>query len=164
MKPTVAGVMVGVLVAATAGLAGQQRAGQRTPPRDQPREAQRGGPQPQRSKWWQDDRIKAELRLTPDQSARIEDIFQASLKNSKETIDELHKREEQLSNLISGSNDVTEAQVLKQAELVEMGRSTLSKARTLMLFRMYRVLSPEQRMKLQALREHDRQQRPGPPV
>jgi Spy/CpxP family protein refolding chaperone len=73
-------------------------------------------------------------------------------------VDELTRREEQLSNLISG-NDVTEAQLLREADQVEILRSSLSKDRTLMLFRMRRVLSAEQRSKLveiQKAQERDR--------
>ena len=53
--------------------------------------------------------------------------------------------------------------MLRQADQIESIRSELSKTRVLMLFRMRRVLSPEQRDKLQALqKEHDRD-RGGPP-
>ena len=49
----------------------------------------------------------------------------------EEKLDELNRREELLSNLISG-NDVTEAQLLKEADQVEALRSSLSKDRTMM--------------------------------
>ncbi len=155
-------VLAGIL---TTGLAAAeaQRDGQR-PAQSQPRDDQhadaRGGtPQvPQRAKWWQDDKVRAELRLTSEQSARIEEIFQSFFVKMKGTAEDLTRREEQLSKLISG-NDVTEAQLLKEADQVEDLRGTLVKARTLMLFRMRRVLSADQRSKLVEIQKAQEQER-----
>jgi Spy/CpxP family protein refolding chaperone len=155
-----------VLLAATVAVAGQQRGGQR-PTQNQPRDDQKadsrgGSPSgPQRFKWWQDERTKAELRLAPEQSTRIEEIFQSHFTKMKDVVDDLNRREEQLSNLIS-ANDVTESELLKQADQVEALRGSLSKARTLMLFRIRRVLSAEQRTKLvDILKAQERERRPG---
>jgi Spy/CpxP family protein refolding chaperone len=154
-----------LLLVASVVVAGQARGGTQ-PAHSQPRDGQRGdsrggSPQvPQRSKWWQDEKIKAELRLTPEQSARIEEIFQVSFVTLKDVAEDLIRREEQLSNLISG-NDVTEAQLVKQADQVEVLRGTLGKARTLMLFRMRRVLSAEQRSKLVQIQKAQERERRG---
>ena len=163
--------VLAMLLAVSVLAVDQQRPPQAQPPQAQPRVDQkdpRGGPPqgvPQRSKWWQDDKIKADLRLSAEQSTRIEEIFTASIAKMKDKDDELRRREEQLSNLISG-NDVTEAQLLKEADQVEALRSSLSKDRTLMLFRMRRVLSAEQRSKLvgiqKAQQERDRRGGRGP--
>jgi Spy/CpxP family protein refolding chaperone len=158
-------VFMALLLAATVLAVDQQAGGQR-PTQGQPNVGQkdsRGGPPqggPQRFKWWQDERIKAELRLASEQSARIEEIFQASSASMKTVVDDLNRLEEQLSNLISG-NDVTEAQLLKQADQVEALRGSLSKARTLMLFRMRRVLSAEQRSKLAEIQKAQERERRG---
>jgi Spy/CpxP family protein refolding chaperone len=156
-----------ILLAASVLAGDQQRPPQGQPPQGPPRSDQkdtRGGP-PQGvsrgSKWWQDDKIKAELRLAPEQSVRIEEIFTASFAGLREKYDELSRRELKLSNLISG-NDVTEAQLLKEADQVEALRSSLSKDRTLMLFRMRRVLSAEQRSKLVEIQERERRGGRGP--
>ncbi len=141
--------VMAALMAATVLADDQQRPPQ-GPPRGDQKDSRGGGPPPgapRGFKWWQDEKIVAELRLAPEQSARIEEIFTASFTKMKDKVDELNRREEQLSNLISG-NDVTEAQLLKEADQVEALRSSLSKDRTLMLFRMRRVLSAEQRSKL----------------
>lgn len=155
-------VVLATLVSATlAGADQQQRNGQPRPVKDQPGAGQREGPPGggPRFKWWQNDHIKAELRLTPDQSSKIEEIFQGQFATMKDVVDELMRREERLSNLISGA-DVTEAELLKQSDQVESLRSSLSKARTLMLFRMRRVLSPEQRTKLVDIQKaQDRERR-----
>ncbi len=103
-------------------------------------------------KWWLDDKFKAELVLRPEQSARIDELFQATypqLRSEKETFDRL---DAQLSKLLAEA-DVTEAEFVKQIDQVEAARSQMSKCRTLMLFRMRQVLSPEQRTKLKALHE-----------
>jgi Spy/CpxP family protein refolding chaperone len=167
MRRVVAGVLA-ALALTTLVAADQQRTGQR-PPQKEPSRDQRGGPPgppgepPQRLKWWQDEKVIAELRLAPEQSARIEEIFQAESKRMKPVVDDLNRRQELLSNLISG-NDVTEAEVLKQADQVEALRSTLSKSRTLMLFRFRRVLSAEQRAKLVEFQKaQDRDRRQGRP-
>lgn len=158
-------VFMALLLAATVLAVDQQAGGQR-PAQGQPNVGQkdpRGGPPqggPQRFKWWQDERIKAELRLASEQSTRIEEIFQASSASMKTVVDDLNRLEEQLSNLISG-NDVTEAQLLKQADQVEALRGSLSKARTLMLFRMRRVLSAEQRSKLAEIQKAQERERRG---
>lgn len=156
-------VAMAVLLVATLAVAGQQRGGQR-PTQNQPRDDQRAesrnpSPQrPQRFKWWQDEKTKAELRLAAEQSTRIEEIFQATFAKMKDVADDLNHREEQLSNLIS-ANDVTEGELLKQADQVEALRSSLSKARTLMLFRMRRVLSAEQRTRLADIQKAQERER-----
>jgi Spy/CpxP family protein refolding chaperone len=158
-----------MLLAATVLAVDQQRPPQSPPqgaPQGPPRAGQkdgRGGPPqggPRGFKWWQDEKTVAELRLAPEQSARIEEIFTASFAKMKDKVDELNRREEQLSNLISG-NDVTEAQLLKDADQVEALRSSLSKDRTLMLFRIRRVLSAEQRSKLVEIQKAQERARRG---
>jgi Spy/CpxP family protein refolding chaperone len=151
------------ILLAVSVLAGDQQRPPQGPPRGDQKAIRGGGPPQsvQRGlKWWQDERMKAELRLSAEQSARIEEIFTASFAKMREKVDELNRREEQLSNLISG-NDVTEAQLIKEADQVEALRSLLSKDRTLMLFRMRRVLSAEQRSKLVEIQKAQERERRG---
>jgi Spy/CpxP family protein refolding chaperone len=150
----------GMLVAAAVAAPARQRPPQR-PAQAQAHDGQHaGGPSqvPQRAKWWQDEKIVSELRLTPEQSSRIDDVFQAFFSQMKGTAEDLNRREEQLSRLISG-NDVTETQLLKEADQVEVLRGTLAKSRTLMLFRMRRVLSADQRTKLADIQKAQEQER-----
>ena len=159
MRQVRIGILIGVLaVAAAPGVFAQGRpggSGRSGEPRDQPPQdnrADRPGPR----KWWQDERSKAELRLADEQSARIEEIFHASFAAMRSSYEELRRREDRLSALIS-AKDATEAEVSRQADEVEAVRGALGKARVLMTYRMYRVLSPEQRVKLEELRKsHDR--------
>ena len=113
-------------------------------------------------KWWQGDRAR-ELGLMGDQSARIEEIFQASLPKLRSCNDDLERLEARLSDLIAAS-DTSEAEVVRQIDLVEASRSAMSKARTLMLFRMHKILTPEQRLKVKAMHEQAERDRRRPPT
>jgi Spy/CpxP family protein refolding chaperone len=121
----------------------------------------RAGAQP--FKWWQDEKMKAQLGLTADQAAKIEEVFHASMTTGRPVLEELDRREKQASALFLKS-DTSEAEVLRLAEQVETLRGELGKARTLMLYRMNRILTPEQRVKFNELHERrDRGRRPPEP-
>jgi Spy/CpxP family protein refolding chaperone len=120
------------------------------------------GPQRPRLKWWQDPKSKAELNLTAEQSNRIEEIFQASFPKLREGYEQLEKLESKVSKQIS-SDQTTEAELLHQVDAVESVRGELAKARTLMLFRMQRVLSLEQRAKLDEMHKDAQRDRPRGP-
>jgi Spy/CpxP family protein refolding chaperone len=120
-----------------------------------------GPPQP-RLKWWQDPKSKAELNLTAEQSSRIEEIFQASFPKLREGYQQLEKLESRVSKQII-SDQTTEAELLHEVDAVESVRGELAKARTLMLFRMQRVLSPEQRVKLDEMHRKAQRDRPRGP-
>ena len=106
-------------------------------------------------KWWQSEKFQHALQLTPEQTSRIEETFQASLPEFRQQKQLLDQLEEDLSRLIDASAD--EGAVMQQADRVEQVRSDLSKARTRMLVRIRRVLTPDQRVTLATLhREWDR--------
>jgi Spy/CpxP family protein refolding chaperone len=112
-----------------------------------------GGPvRAQSFKWWQNEKFKNELALTPEQSAKIEEIFQTTFPKLRASMKELDRLETQLSNLMSES-DIAEAEVIRQIDVVEAARSEMGKTRALMLFRIRQILSPEQREKLNALHQ-----------
>jgi Spy/CpxP family protein refolding chaperone len=112
-----------------------------------------------RHKWWNDDQIKAELALSPQQAQEIEQIFQASvprLRNLKEQLDLLEK---DLSRMIRERTS-PEANVAQQLDRVESTRAELNKARMLMIYKMHRVLTTEQNEKLRAINDRrDRKDR-----
>jgi Spy/CpxP family protein refolding chaperone len=120
---------------------------------------------PDRHKWWMSEQVKADVGLTAQQSQELEAIFQSvlpQLRVAKADLDQLERRVSQL--LAEGTAD--EATFGQALERVEAARGALNKTRTLMLFRMYRVLSPEQRVKLRAIHERveqERRQRHGSP-
>lgn len=108
-------------------------------------------------KWWQTERFQKELKLTKEQITRIDGIFQASeplLRAQKQAVD---RREEKLTKVINDSKS-DEAAVVQATDRLESARNELTRTRTLMLFRIRRVLDDEQLVKLNAMHEHDRNQ------
>lgn len=111
-------------------------------------------------KWWIDTKLRGELGITDQQSAAIEQIWQKSLPALREGRQKLDKLEEALSKLTDG---VDEAAVIAQAERVESLRAELNKGRTLMLYRMHRMLTAEQRAKVNAMfGQHEPRRGPSP--
>ena len=126
-----------------------------------PRESHGGGPAPGAPNWWNSDPIKREMKLTDEQSARIEQVFQASLPQLRASKQELDRQEAVLSKLMAGSV-ADEAEVMLAIDRVETARYTMSKARTMMLFRINRLLTPEQRAKLEAIHRRNEAERDHP--
>ena len=104
--------------------------------------------------WW---KSEPTLALSPEQSTQIESIFQEGIAQLQRQKDELDRLEAKLSSLIETS--ASELEVTHQIDRVEAVRSTLNKTRTLMLLHMRLVLKPEQRAKLNALRDRREQER-----
>ena len=104
-------------------------------------------------KWWQSDNFRHELGLTQDQSTRIEAIFQQSLAGLRKQKSTLDKAEADFNQMVEVSDD---AQVMAQVGVVEAARSELNKSRTMMLLRMRRVLTPDQRVKFVTLQQQTR--------
>jgi Spy/CpxP family protein refolding chaperone len=120
-----------------------------------PAAAQRGFP------WWKDDKVVKELGLTPDQSARIDNIFRATIPQLRQEKEELDRQEAELSRLIAVNAD--EVLVTRQIDRVESVRANLNKTRMLMLLHMVRKLSPEQRAKFTPVHEQWRRDNPPTP-
>ena len=108
-------------------------------------------------KWWQSETFRRELGLTQEQSTKIEAVFQKTLPVLRQQKDALDKAEADFNQMIEASDD---AQVMAQVAVVEAARSELNKSRTMMLLRMRRVLTPDQRVKFvmqqQQMRNHGR--------
>jgi Spy/CpxP family protein refolding chaperone len=101
--------------------------------------------------WWKDPQFQRELALSPDQSAKIDAIFQAAISQLRPKKEELDKQEELLSQQIVAGAD--ETLVTRQVDKVEAIRSHMNKMRTLMLLKERQILSPEQRVRLNKLHE-----------
>lgn len=119
-----------------------------------PLHAEGGRPRP--SKWWQSSEGREAIGISDSQSAAIERIFQSVLKDLRAEKAELERQERELTRLLA-ANTADEAVVIRTIDRVEAARSALAKTRTLMLYRMRRVLSPDQRARLDAF--HERQER-----
>jgi Spy/CpxP family protein refolding chaperone len=104
--------------------------------------------------WW---KMEPTLALNAEQSAQIDGIFQEGIAQLQKQKDELDRLEMKLSRLIATM--ATEADVALQIDRVEAVRSSLNKTRTLMLLHMRQVLTPEQRLKLNALLDRRNQER-----
>ena len=114
----------------------------------------------ERHKWWLSEDVRAQVGLSAQQSQELEGIFQAELPRLRAGWDELDRLEQELSRLMSDTA-ADESRVSAAVDRTESARASLNKTRTLMLFRMYRVLTPDQRVKLKTF--HDRRQRDRKP-
>jgi len=110
--------------------------------------------------WWKDPKVVQELGLTPDQSARIDNVFRAALAQLQQSKTELDHQEAELSRLVEINAD--EATVLRQVDKVEVVRGSLNKSRTLMLLHMRQVFTPKQNTKFKAVFEQYRRENPRP--
>ena len=109
-------------------------------------------------KWWQSDKFKADLGLTPDQCAKLEEVYQGLLPRLTSGKEELDRLEDRLSKLIA-EGVAPEGDVMKMVEQVERSRSELAKSRMLMIYRMHQLLTVEQRAKMNALHQKWEQER-----
>ncbi len=97
--------------------------------------------------WWQSREVTALLELGGDQAANLDRIYRLTLPKMHESYHRLNAEERMLSQMIANMQ-VEEIDITRQIDRVEAARSELSKTRTLMVFRMYRVLDPTQRSAL----------------
>jgi Spy/CpxP family protein refolding chaperone len=109
-------------------------------------------------KWWQTERFQKELALTQEQIQRIEGVYQAAeplLRAQKQAVD---RREAKLSKVIQDPK-TDEPALLQAIDRVEAARSEISRTRNLMFFRIRRVLTDEQNLKINAMHAKDRAER-----
>ena len=100
--------------------------------------------------WWKAPETRAELGITDKQSKDIDDIFQATVPALRAAKEELDKQDDAVAKLIKeGTVDI--AVVAKQVGQAEQLRANLTTQRTVMLYKMHRLLTPEQRVKLDAM-------------
>ncbi len=111
-------------------------------------------------KWWLSPEGKKEFGISEQQSKELEAQFQQMLPTLRANKSELDKQEKTLNQLLSNA-DSSEPTVAQAIDRVEAARSALSRTRTLMLYRMYRLLTPEQRAKVQAYYERKAQEADG---
>jgi Spy/CpxP family protein refolding chaperone len=122
---------------------GQQKPGQPAQA-ERPAEGQRD-----RWKWWLYDRT--ELSITDKQSADIDMIFETTLPAQRARREELERLESALAILVK-ENKADVSAVAQQVDKIENIRAELNKTRTVMLYQINRLLTAEQRVKLEKLR------------
>src|SRR5215472_12191137 len=118
--------------------------------------------QPRGFAWWRTDQFQKNLGLSTDQVGRLEAVFQTALPELRKGRDDLDRQEAELSRLIEMNAD--ETVVTHQVDKVEQIRSHLNKARTLVLLHHRQLLTPEQRVKLKAMRDRDRERAGAAPA
>ncbi len=114
----------------------------------------------QRFRWWKDDTFVRQLALTPDQSARIEAVFQTAQPALRAQSRALSMLEDELSKLVQEAR-VEESEVDHFVGKVEAARADLAKTRTMMIYRIRRIMTLDQHVKLQALFEKREKERRG---
>jgi Spy/CpxP family protein refolding chaperone len=133
-------------------------------PRSQMHDEQQGSPKKDEQKkddkaadehrgpwiWWKDDAARAELKLTAEQVAEVDRIFQTNMARAKPLREEITQLEAALNQTMR-ANTAEVAVVSQQVDKVESKRAELNKMRVLMLYRMHRVLTPEQNARFQAM-------------
>lgn len=109
-------------------------------------------------KWWQLERFQKALVLSEEQITRLEGIYQTTEPMLRAQKTALDRREDKLSKVIADPK-ADEPAVLLATDRLDAARNELNRTRTLMLFRMRRVLTDEQNVKMKELHEHDRRDR-----
>ena len=102
-----------------------------------------------RWKWWLNPESRKEIGITDAQSTQIDQIFEAMFPAQRSKWRELQQLEESVSKLLKEhvADVATVSQQVERMEKLDAERRTL---RTVMLYRMNLVLTPEQRLKLEA--------------
>jgi Spy/CpxP family protein refolding chaperone len=106
-------------------------------------------------KWWKRPRIARQLNLAPDQVAELEKIFARAKPKLIDLKAEFEKKRFDYDQAMQ-SDDVTREQLESKIEAREQARTALQKELAIMELDMKKVLNPEQREKLVAMRERAR--------
>jgi Spy/CpxP family protein refolding chaperone len=149
MPKQFAWVLLATLVAAPELSAGEPQAA----PPSKPQEAHESKPQrPQdqnRWKWWLNPESRKEIGINDAQSLQIDQIFESMFPPQRAKWRELQQLEGTVSKLLKEhvADVATVTQQVERMEKLDAERRTL---RTVMLYRMNLVLTPDQRVKLEA--------------
>ena len=149
---------------AEAALCPAQEPAKAQQPRDERREPHR---EPfdthPRYPWWKDDKARTAAGFSAEQAVEIERVFREEIEKSRPLREEVTRLQKQLNDTIA-ANVAEVAVFARQVEKVETKRAELNRIRMVMLYRMARVLTPEQNTKLLAYferREAERRKSDG---
>jgi Spy/CpxP family protein refolding chaperone len=104
-------------------------------------------PPPQRFRWWQDGQVQRFLALTPRQVDALEREFEQGLEARRELRQQSISADQEVDRALA-RGDLSDAAAMVLIDRAEMLRYRRNVARTLLLARMYRLLTPDQRVKL----------------
>jgi Spy/CpxP family protein refolding chaperone len=107
---------------------------------------------PPRWKWWLHPESRKELGITDKQSKKIDEIFESNMPQQQERRHQIEQLEEALSSTIK-EHTADVPTVTQQVEKLERLRAEANTVRTVMLYRMALVLTPEQRVKVDEMRK-----------
>jgi Spy/CpxP family protein refolding chaperone len=100
-----------------------------------------------RTPWWQDEAIKKELGLTEQVARDIERIYRDREKQIAHYLTERERAREELNAMMAAR--VVEPDVIAlKAERLETLNARIAESRWVMLYKMYRKLTPDQAKKL----------------
>lgn len=136
--------------AASAGASATGDSTQKSPDKPQQSTERRDSRGPERVRWWEDAKWRADLQLNDKQAGKIKEIFEVEMVKLRAMREELEKRQATLTQAMNEERP-NWATVTEQVERVGAMHAEMYRTRTLMLFRMHRVLSAEQRARLQAM-------------
>ena len=99
--------------------------------------------------WWIEPQLRQQLAITDSQSKSVEEIWQKSIPELRKLRGQLMALQDQVSKMVD--DGAAEAAVTAQIEQTENTRAQYNKLRTLMIYRMNRVLNADQRAKVKAI-------------
>jgi Spy/CpxP family protein refolding chaperone len=142
-----AAVLLTAVAAPLQGYAPQAEPAQ--PKAQQSRDNRRDGNQDRRD-WWRNPPDVAEIGLSAEQSKTIDDIFKAEIEKMKPLREVVNRLEHALDETMR-ANTADLSAFVRQVQKIETKRAELNTMRTVMLYRMRRVLTPAQNEKLLAM-------------
>ena len=110
--------------------------------------------------WWRGDDFQRQLRLTTEQIQMIDMLVRSTLQKRQALRMTLNRAERALDDAIARDD---EKRALDLIPKVEAARAARNKERTLLLLRMYRVLTAEQRRELSRIEARRRGRGINPP-
>jgi Spy/CpxP family protein refolding chaperone len=113
-------------------------------------------------KWWRSDEMRAEFGISDAQSIEIEKIFQSFYGALKSGMEDVDTNQQKVSKMLADAS-ASEVDVIAAIDRLEGAKAGLGRTRNLMLYRMYRVLTPEQRAKVKKFQEQKDAAASAPP-
>lgn len=114
-----------------------------------------GAPTPiESARWWYSARVTAALRLTSDQSRRIQEIYDSHRPERYAAVARCEKARAEAERAMAVG--LPEEDLERALSAFADAEADRRRVRTLMLYRMWRVLSPQQRARLESFGTEDR--------
>jgi Spy/CpxP family protein refolding chaperone len=103
-------------------------------------------------KWWRSDEMRAQFGISDPQSQKLDEIYHSFYASLKSGMADVERYQKDVSKMMAEGSS-SEVDVLHAIDKLETAKAGLARQRMLMLYRMYRVLSPEQRIKVKKFQE-----------